>query len=1595
MKKFAPNTKKSEGPSEKQLTQSVRIGPRLDIPDDALVFAVAKPFANPEIFSAKQNSHVPLCEAQHMVQKLQGLVACIYYNAWVRLKREFQNEQQPSMLRGIEVTPMWQWKSAHFFIADETRVAGCLDLLLYMPNPQMRLKAFNLNYSQIALPDFIVKLLSPAKKKKKDRPSAEEKEPVPEAKSMSESARAAFILSLTPFEIINYLMQNDDLEPFDMDGALASLTYLQHRNFGNLRHYYRYCGLPASDDYPNPEVLFSAPNAALILFNRCCSYISTADRHLIKSAPEFLHYLFNNGEKPPSADKVREAHNKRAEYLSRPMEDIDPNVASALRAAIESLYMTFVQECTDYGKRAAKFLEDMPPLRVNLLTQCIRDYLPDLPLTLGDPAHLMRVFSDKPVERKTMVVMAREDFHKKVVNPLLARYRNAHVNKEANQQYTRVKEALLATALTLFTEEYERPVEDCHMVFGAISGLVFPKMGVMPVLPTFDRLETQSMTAVDNVMMALYEEGKRLKLDAYAPDFMRLATLMMVAPSLLFTQDRKNWVLQGGPAGGKSYLLKLVNSVMQGKSNLMTAVTEAAIKNGVDGILALAFDEGDVLNCGEPPSVKELLSRFGQFFKLKNGKNTSAMKGSVTAQHREYQTAEHKDKDGVHHTGYKCTSHSADNFATSNYPPQTSGDAAMFTRANALPFHVLGNLENSSAIEPSESTSQDETFFKFNMLCVMMYHFRACGLFNPPESETAHFAVDQVVVSLTRRGFNIFESLFEAVDQSLEGDPLQRAYPKAQLQTISSNLLRASADMLAFSQENVATGDKIHDYNSARKRLQSIVEQIHTGVSTPPMELSDGSSLFSQRDVRHFKHLYQVMAYVSAIASVFNGNAACGNFTQGDFFDRTLLLENAVESEVQHLLKALEVTNWQDERLIDAKLSLLALYIMESQDRHTSLLLPDDNGVILIPGFFESKPANMERWRFFMNKLKRAFDPVIWDQDARIFVFLFTFLRVAGSQHPLLFVSDFDEESKDSGLHMDVRVFLYGELTACFNGAISALQTPVTTLAFTPELNYDSNRGGYTRVPAAVTLGARHPTIADNKSLWSQPVTRDRLFNRPTDEGEVEVEDVVSPPLVHMIRSMSIDTEPERSRKRSAGFEDNDGRAQKQYVVFQQDQGDGARKVPPVVLPAECDRILQQVMERNNVVSVNIFFRLFQIGKEPQVSKTASQDTTAAIAWYWDAAKLSWNPQSRRAFLDKIKDVQQQLIRKHVQRMGVVNETAREDAVKFSQLSARHIASCPVTLMRIIDNNGPLEYPRKVDFWAPRVARSWAVTPVPIRSYWVNLFMKRCTNGHNIMRHSALVRQSEFQADMELPHLEREERLEKMTGIKSHLYCLSQENKKASQGFKARIYALVQQLRPLFQFEAPFTDEHGVFFFQQIIPPETVSGVHVGPVTIYTDDRKKVTTERTPVGVYKGLLVDCLVEFFKFMDWWNHRTGLLTPMIDRNTCHYWAHCLGLKCCSSVIDQIADNIFDYDAEEVKEIATQWVDEVVCETQEDRDERWKALTDDLTYVEALEERGLFPSDICLSVFLPDKGDLPLTTEQIAQKFGLFPVLTPRVI
>lgn len=322
---------------------------------------------------------------------------------------------------------------------------------------------------------------------------------------------------------------------------------------------------------------------------------------------------------------------------------------------------------------------------------------------------------------------------------------------------------------------------------------------------------------------------------------------MMLAPALLFNQDRKNWVLQGGPAGGKSYLLKLVNSVMQGKRELMTAVTEAAIKNGIDGILAMAFDEGDVLNCGEPPSVKELLSRFGQFYKLKNGNNTSAMKGSVTAQHRKYQTAEHKDKDGVHHAGYKCTSQSADNFATSNYPPQTSGDAAMFTRANALPFHVLGNLENSSAIEPSDATDHNDSFFKFNMLCGS-HHFRACGLFSPPESETAHFAVDQVIVSLTRRGFNIFESLFEAVDQSLEGDPLQRAYPKAQLHTISSNLLRASADMLAFSQENVSTGEDSRLQFGSQASADDRGANPHWSFDTP-IELSDGSSLFSQRDV--------------------------------------------------------------------------------------------------------------------------------------------------------------------------------------------------------------------------------------------------------------------------------------------------------------------------------------------------------------------------------------------------------------------------------------------------------------------------------------------------------------------------------------------------------------------------------------------------------------------------------------------------------------------------------------------------------------------------------------------------------------------------
>lgn len=1551
--------KAKEGPSANQLEQSVRIVKELKIPENAVVFAVAKPLANTEIYKATEASHVPTCQAQHMVQKLQGLVAVVYHNAWTQLQRQISGKDRPARLPpNLGIT--WGWKSAHFFVADDPRPAGCLDLLMHYPHAQLRQGLWG---DRFVDGSRITSTLAVDKTKAKKKPENEEKIVVP---TLAIWERAAYILMLTPFEIISFLIQDLDIECLDFDGALASLQYLQYSNFGNLGHYYRYAGLEG--DAPiNPAILFSPTNAALILFQRCRSYIATRDRQLIKTPAEFLHCLFNAGAQPPRDTLVREAHDKRAKLLA---EQALPQLVTDATWQLKQLDAEFRQSCVEYGTKAGEFLlrTDLMP-NVSLLTECVRDYVPDMPLHLGDPARLMRKFTEKKVERKEMVILAREEFRKKTVFPALSRYPDARVNKSASEKHQQTLEALMGSALAVFTEDYAVPVPDCQVAFEAVSPLIFPKNGVLPPLPTFDHLGAENMTAVDNLLLSLYDEAVRLKLGGNSAELMNVCLCMLAGANLRFDQDRKIWLLEGGPAGGKSHVLKKAKYILQNKPNLITGVTLASIENGTNDILPVGYDESDGLNQAQAPCADELLARFGRFFKLSN--NNSSLKAAVTSQHRVKQTAERKDADGVHRTSEKETHMSADIFGTTNHPVQTGRDSAMVTRFNGFPVTVLGNADHADGVAPEDTIPPDPCFFNFYMLCVILYHFRACGLYTPVESEVAHVVLDQVLVSMTQRGFNVFESLFSAVDQSIEGEPLSSAYPRAQLHAICTNMLSATADMTAFSQETINTGVKLRDYNVTRQKLVHLVSLLHAGVSTPPFEFNDGSSLLNQRDVRHLRHFNNTLSYISAISSVFNGNAACGNFTQGDFFDRALLLENATETEIQHLIKGLELTNWQDQRLIDVKLAMLGLYIKECNDAG-KFFMPDSNGVITIPNFFERKDPTDKRSRFFLDKLRHVFELSIWDPNANLFAFLFTFLRVTGSSHPLLFHSDFNDEAKSMDLRFDVRMFLYGELTACINGAVSSILDTVTTLAIAPMMHLDAAQNMYTRIPAAVSFGSRFPTVLD-KSLWSQPIDRDRLFRRkPVAEAK---EFKIDPrPLTRSV-SEEIPARPKRP------------------VVFEHGQGDGARK--PVELPAGADAILDSVSVRANLVATNIFMRLFQINQPVRRSETASAEAKAAMAWYQETTKLTWNAVTRRVFADKIKEVQRRIIGAEADRIGVVNDVTRLDARSFSQLASRHPAATPVTAMRRVDEKGTLEYPRMIQFWDLQHSKAIGVPPVNARKRWIKQFQDRCRDGHNLMRHSQLVKETQFQVDMTIPQFEREERLERVTGTTASLYCLSHDNKLASQGYKSRIKALLRVLQPVLAFQSPLPHDDGSFYFNDTIPPEVVTGVSKGPVTVYMDDRHEIVMEEVPIGVYKGILVDTLMEFAKFMDWWTRRTGLLTRMVDRNTCHYWAQSLGLQFCGGIVDTIAEKLLDDDLHDVRPFIENWVNETVVETEEERQAAIKNVFNTDEHFKALEKRGIFPVNVMNSVFFPQEKDLPLLEETIAAEFGLFPVLQPRVV
>lgn len=1490
------------------------------VPGITEVMAVAKPFASSKVYEATGETHVPRCEGQNTAQNLQAALGLMYRNAsavlWNSQILEAKNDAIGHESKVHQRRPTFL--SVPIWMAQNVAVVGTLELLIHTVDPVLRNQVWiareggGAGFLSVSDIDRHVKqqqaqqALDNVFGQGEDAASDDDEKKgnnndVDSNASNADLSKAKLLLSLTPLEAANYLIHGGSISALDPGCNATACSYVNQTLFGLKRHYFLYAGVDAPTEQKvdlNVSALFSLPNALTILLRRseAHSVVCSAAGRDIRTAVDLINAVYG-GPLPPSEDKARQAHNQRALAIANDDAVECAATTGVLQEALRELKQAQVAYASFADKVRREVGKGLVP-QFRPFTTLVRDLYEDIRLTQLDPAKLIRAFlplgtassssstlkaSSQGIELKDHLFAQRDFFKETVVDPLVASLPEIHVSEEANEQFRRARRMLFPTALAILGRAYPEPMPECFDVLRELQPLTSPKDGVNPVMSPMVALETCEMTPSDNLLMRLCQVMRENNLDANAASWAVTCMQLLLSTSLVKGQARENFVLSGGHAAGKSYTLKELVKLLFGADLMVEVRTATSQKSGQNTIYPQVNDEAEA----GVATIWDLLKRRGMFGVYDTSNETRDRKATMSQQSITYSKNDYKDPvTGQSRNKKQHTILSANAIGTTNFAALLGTDQAVSSRArDANPLSSLGTTETHitwlpDAYDKAQKLKTWSDLRRLNFVGLFGFHCRAMGLYQPLKSDTGLMIGHSVVSSVTHSSENAFGALFSsASNNTTNHSDMESAF----MNRLRDNLEGTQARSLMFQlAEMVPDADEILNYYKRRRLLDQIVDLLHTGLPAVAYTRNDSVSLLTQRDTRYIRSLIETLEYQSAMLSVFNNNAAGANYTRGSFFDRMQVLEDAhCDQTVENVIKGLQSCSWLDVRIIDGALAILALYCQISA-QELAPILPDAKGIITFRNFFQPVSASSSpnqigdkgndgvsrdtRIFYFFRRLNQVFARPIWEtKAANEMLMLLMFVRVVGSNQPLLDYRDFDDKNDNVDLHIDVRVVLYGHFASMINNKISVLSRPIESLGFHSTLEH---KGTFRCSPTVYSLEPRCPSPESlpANSMWRQRVTREILFreNKSWLQQRIAEVSALQPQQQRSVSvpvgsSSALNALPLASPKRALSEtttstlldhadEDNDEEDEKmdkgpsddvlledcmanletQVRAIELDHEDkggeevksNGKKHRAAVfvangnnfqtlrlqsteeIPVVAQNLLNVIEQAQNPRACYVFQRLIRVSHVPLTIHTDEQESSEyKLAGVWRAAFHQI----------EFSVVQRANFTRRLNDLLELLRSNANDKIAEINIRTKTLAARISRLASRYSASQPLFMGMSMDSnemqWlsVEHLDRPFDhFPPVKAHSVWRNVILERTRYAHYTLNNSQLIYERHgILLDADLREREREQRFHRLYPDTQHerLWC-SSENLRTNQRYMARIMHLVKLLEPVFKFHA-------------------------------------------------------------------------------------------------------------------------------------------------------------------------------------------------
>lgn len=451
------------------------------------------------------------------------------------------------------------------------------------------------------------------------------------------------------------------------------------------------------------------------------------------------------------------------------------------------------------------------------------------------------------------------------------------------------------------------------------------------------------------------------------------------------------------------------------------------------------------------------------------------------------------------------------------------------------------------------------------------------------------------------------------------------------------------------------------------------------------------------------------------------------------------------------------------------------------------------------------------------------------------------------------------------------------------------------------------------------------------------------------------------------------------------------------------------RLQPNELIPAVAVSLLDNIEKEHNPRACYVFQRLIRVSHIPMTVHNDEQESPEyKLAGTWRAAfqKIEFSPSQRNNFSTRLDNLLEKLRTEANDKITEVNRQTKTLAARISRLASHYSASQPL-YMGLASTYDEVQWLRVEHLESP----FGHFPAVKAHDVWRNVILERTRYAHYSLNNSQLVYEKHgLLLDADLREREREQRFRRLYPDMQidRLWC-DATNLRMNQRCQARIMELVALLDPIFKFHAATVcddNDDEALYFHGKLPVDAKQGGDVRRVFThapYRDsahflcDVREAAAVPVYVVIYKRLLWEALMIFFDFMRWKASLQGLLCVTVDADLCHYTAESLGLVYCTRIVDVIAQavtspQLVDPDTESrVGRAVTQWIEEVVFEFKQQRDEAVDRFT---LNQQAVSQLPFSLNDLRRGVFVPAYEDFSLSHETIVRRFAPYTDFVPLV-